>query len=157
MDRCVPRNVGGICTQVCLSLCLSQEEGLAFRDAWVLCADLLRHRRMKGTTLATLVMLVRESDKQRFALGKDREGRLYVRANQGHSFAVNIRHRPIASRADLPNGVAVHGTYYDAWKLICQSGLNRMSRQHIHLAAGLPRDEGVISGMRSSAQVLIYV
>lgn len=32
-----------------------------------------------------------------------------------------------------------------------------MSRLHIHFAAGLPRQEGVISGMRSSAQVLIYL
>ncbi|KAH9000209.1 hypothetical protein EDB92DRAFT_1932276 [Lactarius akahatsu] len=35
-------------------------------------------------------------------------------------------------------------------------GLSRMGRNHIHLAQGIPGD-GVISGMRNSAQVLIYV
>jgi 2'-phosphotransferase len=32
-----------------------------------------------------------------------------------------------------------------------------MTRNHIHFAKGLPGDSGVISGMRSSAQVLIYL
>jgi len=32
-----------------------------------------------------------------------------------------------------------------------------MSRTHIHLAQGLPGDSGVISGMRRSAQVLVYI
>lgn len=32
-----------------------------------------------------------------------------------------------------------------------------MTRQHIHMAVGLPEDDAVISGMRSSAQVLVYV
>jgi len=37
-----------------------------------------------------------------------------------------------------------------------ESGLNRMARNHIHLAIGLPGD-GVISGMRSSCQVVIDI
>jgi len=37
-----------------------------------------------------------------------------------------------------------------------QSGLNRMGRNHMHLAIGLPGN-GVISGMRSSCQVVIDI
>ena len=40
--------------------------------------------------------------------------------------------------------------------LIMQSGLNRMGRNHTHLAIGLPGN-GVISGMRSSCQVVIDI
>jgi 2'-phosphotransferase len=36
-----------------------------------------------------------------------------------------------------------------------KGGLNKMARNHVHLAAGLPGKDGVISGMRSSCQVVI--
>ena len=32
-----------------------------------------------------------------------------------------------------------------------------MNRTHIHFAPGLPKESGVISGMRASAQVYIYI
>ncbi|CAN0420353.1 unnamed protein product, partial [Ectocarpus sp. 13 AM-2016] len=32
-----------------------------------------------------------------------------------------------------------------------------MNRTHIHFAAGLPGESGVISGMRKACKVLIYV
>ena len=50
----------------------------------------------------------------------------------------------------------IHGTYFKAWNQIQQSGLNKMKRNHIHFAAGEPGSEEVISGMRSSAQVLFF-
>jgi hypothetical protein len=37
-----------------------------------------------------------------------------------------------------------------------KQGLSRMNRQHIHLAQGLGQD-GVISGMRASSRILIYI
>lgn len=40
--------------------------------------------------------------------------------------------------------------------LIMQGGLKRMNRNHMHLAVGLPGN-GVISGMRSSCQVVIEI
>jgi len=51
----------------------------------------------------------------------------------------------------------VHGTYFAAWKTIKTDGLSRMTRNHIHFAIGEIGADGVISGMRSSAQVLIYL
>jgi len=53
--------------------------------------------------------------------------------------------------------VIVHGTYWDAWKIIQNEGLKRMARTHIHFASGLPKDDGVISGMRKSCQVYVYI
>lgn len=32
-----------------------------------------------------------------------------------------------------------------------------MSRNHIHFAPGLPQEDGVISGMRKSCDVYIYI
>lgn len=49
----------------------------------------------------------------------------------------------------------VHGTYFEPLPLIMNGGLNKMGRNHVHLAIGLPNDAGVISGMRSSCQVVI--
>ena len=52
----------------------------------------------------------------------------------------------------------VHGTYLRFWEQIRRSGgLSRMRRNHIHFAAGLPGEDGVISGMRQDCNVLIYV
>ncbi|XP_053641476.1 tRNA 2'-phosphotransferase 1 isoform X3 [Cherax quadricarinatus] len=51
----------------------------------------------------------------------------------------------------------VHGTYYRHWNSIKEQGLCRMNRTHIHFAPGLPGEAGVISGMRSSCQIFIYV
>jgi 2'-phosphotransferase len=38
-----------------------------------------------------------------------------------------------------------------------QTGLNRMARNHIHMAIGKPNDNEVISGMRSSCEVIVEV
>lgn len=52
----------------------------------------------------------------------------------------------------------VHGTFADAWQQILASGgLKRMSRNHIHLAKGKFGQKGVVSGMRKSANRLIFV
>ncbi|CDU22182.1 related to TPT1-tRNA 2`-phosphotransferase [Sporisorium scitamineum] len=52
----------------------------------------------------------------------------------------------------------IHGTYAPAWETILTSGgLKPMSRNHIHLAKGKYGDERVISGMRKSANRLIFI
>lgn len=43
--------------------------------------------------------------------------------------------------------VCVHGTYKKNLESILKSGLNRMTRLHVHFSSGLPTDGGVISGM----------
>lgn len=83
-----------------------------------------------------------------------------------------------ATAKSLPDTV-VHGTYHGAWPLILASGgLQAMNRAHVHFAIGPTVDEifpngrdapptklpatkqnqtKVISGMRSDAEILIYV
>lgn len=59
----------------------------------------------------------------------------------------------------LPPGVEIlHGTSKDAWdEILSSGGLNRMKRNHIHLAKGRPGSSNVISGMRSSSQVILHI
>ncbi|KAK5125332.1 hypothetical protein LTR85_000441 [Meristemomyces frigidus] len=100
-----------------------------------------------------------------------------IRANQGHSIKVEDEGllKPII--ADNMPEAAVHGTTHAAWPLIVASGgLKRMTRNHVHFAAGLPagftsivgEDGGggegaatdaapVISGMRKSSTVLMFL
>jgi 2'-phosphotransferase len=44
----------------------------------------------------------------------------------------------------------VHGTYFNAWDLIKDTGLKTMARNHVHFAIGMPGDKSVISGMRNT-------
>ncbi|PNS20151.1 hypothetical protein CAC42_5601 [Sphaceloma murrayae] len=102
-----------------------------------------------------------------------------IRANQGHSVAIDSD--SLLTKIDGTNipDVCVHGTTKHAWTLIASSGgLRRMTRQHVHFAAGLPAgfksiaktentaaEDGtgptvpapVISGMRNSSTILIYL
>ena len=124
-------------------------------NGYVAVDDLMKHLQL--STLHDVALAVRDNDKQRFSVAYGAaDGRLYIRANQGHSIeglAVDM-HR-IVRPDEVP--LAVHGTTRGAWDSIKLSGLNRMSRQHIHMAVGLPGGDGVISGMRTSSAVLIYV
>ncbi|XP_023331577.1 tRNA 2'-phosphotransferase 1 [Eurytemora carolleeae] len=61
----------------------------------------------------------------------------------------------ISDAEDVPK--AIHGTTFKAWQSIRTQGLSRMNRQHIHMSAGEPGDEGVISGMRHQSQIFIYI
>jgi 2'-phosphotransferase len=84
-----------------------------------------------------------------------------IRANQGHSIAVDSAALlvPITIEAGNVPDVVVHGTYFGVYQAILDSGgLKRMSRNHIHFSTGLPEGkQGVVSGMRNDAELLIYV
>ncbi|KAI9440453.1 KptA family-domain-containing protein [Lactarius indigo] len=144
----------------------AKSEGLFMRsDGYVRVNDLLALPRLSSPAqldLATLQRLVENDSKSRYMLHKGPDEAAptagdiwWIRANQGHSLkAIKLDLKPILSATDIPMGV--HGTNRKAWESISTQGLSRMGRNHIHLAQGIPGD-GVISGMRNSAQVLIYI
>ncbi|KAK6585617.1 hypothetical protein PZA11_002344 [Diplocarpon coronariae] len=84
-----------------------------------------------------------------------------IRANQGHSIGIDSASLlvPITLEAGNVPDIVVHGTYFAFYQSIVESGgLKKMSRDHIHFSTGLPEDkQGVISGMRNDAEILIYV
>lgn len=72
--------------------------------------------------------VVATNDKQRFALSEDG---LRIRANQGHSVAdvdLNLQ-------ATKPPELLYHGTVAPFIDSICQQGLRKRSRNHVHLSA----------------------
>jgi len=80
----------------------------------------------------------------------------WIRANQGHSMEdVEVEMKAVTDPSQCP--IVVHGTNRRAWASIEKNGLSKMRRNHIHFAQGLPGTKGVISGMRSQADVLIYI
>jgi 2'-phosphotransferase len=121
------------------------------------------HKKLRGCTLPAIQAVVETSDKQRFKLLEkpaDHGTVLCIRANQGHTMSIVdpeqllTRLEP-AELAALP--VIVHGTYQAPYQQIGKTGLNCMKRHHIHCAAGMPEHNGVISGMRKSCDVCIYI
>jgi 2'-phosphotransferase len=84
-----------------------------------------------------------------------------IRANQGHSIAIESASllKPITLEAGNVPEIVVHGTYFAFYQSILDTrGLKKMARTHIHFGTGLPEDkEGVVSGMRKDAELLIYV
>lgn len=71
--------------------------------------------------------VVRDSDKQRFALSDDG---LRIRANQGHSLLVDL-----ALPAQAPPAVLYHGTATRFAESIRVQGLRKCNRQHVHLSS----------------------
>jgi len=155
---------GGSQSQVKLSKALSwllrhnaESEGFTLLAGGFLpVSDILKHRRFVGYTKEDVEVVVKNCVKQRFALKEDNDGRLLIRANQGHSIqTVDVELEEISHSSEAPK--VIHGTNFKAWEAIKNLGLSKMNRNHIHFAAGEPGEEGVISGMRSSAPVFIYI
>jgi putative RNA 2'-phosphotransferase len=79
--------------------------------------------------LQELQQVVAQNDKQRFSFNET--GNL-IRANQGHSIAINLQLKPI-----IPPAILYHGTYLQVVSLIEKEGLKKMSRHHVHLTADI--------------------
>ncbi|MGZ3420227.1 MAG: RNA 2'-phosphotransferase [Polyangiales bacterium] len=96
-------------------------------NGWVpietLLAKLAEHGR--NVSRAELEEIVRTSDKQRFAIEGER-----IRANQGHSIAVDLALSPRE-----PPAVLHHGTVERFLGAIRREGLIKGERTHVHLSA----------------------
>ncbi|XP_029367647.1 tRNA 2'-phosphotransferase 1 [Echeneis naucrates] len=128
-------------------------------DGFVFVEELLAHSQFCSYSLEDIERAVATNDKQRFKLCPHPEdGRLQIRANQGHTVQVrDLELRPVLPGSPDCPAEAVHGSYLSKWRSIQQHGLSRMKRTHIHLASGLPGDQGVISGMRRDCDLAVFV
>jgi putative RNA 2'-phosphotransferase len=136
-----------------LSLVLRHKPGAAGvsldPEGWAPVADLLAGCERAGITLTVdeLRSLVARSDKQRFALSPDG---LRIRANQGHSIAVDLGLSPMA-----PPPVLFHGTVDRFLPSIRNDGLLRGKRHAVHLSP--TRDIATAVGGRRGRPVVLEV
>jgi putative RNA 2'-phosphotransferase len=91
--------------------------------------------------------VVAENDKQRFALSDDGTR---IRANQGHSVAVDLALEP-----QEPPEILYHGTAARNLDAIEREGLRRGQRQHVHLSADPATARNV--GQRHGEPVVLRV
>ncbi|XP_062856739.1 tRNA 2'-phosphotransferase 1 [Trichomycterus rosablanca] len=128
-------------------------------DGFIFVDEILAHAQFSSFLQEDVEKVVATNDKQRFKLQNHPEnGRLQIRANQGHSVQVeNLELSAVVLDApDCPQE-AVHGSYMKHWDSIRSKGLSRMSRTHIHLAPCLPEKSQVISGMRQNCDLAVYI
>jgi 2'-phosphotransferase len=127
-------------------------------DGFARVDDLLKLRELRGATVDSVRRVVDACPKRRFALGRDKDGALLVRATQGHSITSvsdAALLREITTPLALP--LAVHGTFSKFLPSILATGLSRMRRNHIHLARHVPGAKELVSGARLDTDVLIFV
>lgn len=116
---------------------------------WVRIDELQARAAAHGKTIsrALLQQVVESNDKQRFAIS---ENGLSIRANQGHSIAVDLALAPAAPPARL-----LHGTASRFLEAILQQGLDKRQRHHVHLTT----DEAIARsvGQRYGTVVLLAI
>jgi len=105
----------------------------------------IQHR-FPQTTMDDLIKVVSDSDKQRFQiLGSN------IRANQGHSVAVDLALQPSSPPATL-----YHGTKREFLSSIMANGLNKGSRHHVHLSATTDTAE-IVARRRKGESVILSI
>jgi putative RNA 2'-phosphotransferase len=124
--------------------------GLTLDSAgWADVAELLARARQhrRPLTLTLLQEEVANNDKKRFAFSEDGTR---IRANQGHSIAVDLGLPEIA-----PPDRLYHGTATRFVEAIKQQGLRPGNRQHVHLS--LDHETAVKVGQRHGKPVVLVI
>jgi putative RNA 2'-phosphotransferase len=118
-------------------------------QGWVYVEELLKQANAHGNdiTVETLDHIVETNSKKRFAFSDDR---LKIRASQGHSVDIDLGIKPLE-----PPAILYHGTGAQSVKSILETGLEKRSRQHVHLSRDL--DTAVKVGQRHGKPVVFEV
>ena len=117
------------------------------REGWVDVDVLLAALAQAGKTVSKddLEAVVATNDKQRFARVDNR-----IRANQGHSIGIDLNLAPAE-----PPPTLFHGTATRHLNSILATGLERRSRQHVHLSSD--RETAIKVGSRHGKPVVLEV
>ena len=136
-------------------------------DGYVLLDDIFKMNEFKNYTFDDINHVVENNDKKRFDLKSiecpnNKNNKIwYIRANQGHSHqvATKIKQDELLTKLTEPLDLIVHGTTFEAYKVIKNTGLKKMDRSHIHFAItdDIVKGNSGQSGIRGNCQILIYV
>ena len=137
------------------------------KEGYILVSSLFKIHLLKkhNINLENLKKLVNTNKKKRFELTQKKNPlttklEFYIRALQGHSIK-NLDHEKMLTKLEKSNPITkkiiVHGTFSKFWDIIKKTGLNKMGRNHVHMAIGYPGDKEVISGMRSICNTFIEI
>ena len=91
--------------------------------------------------------IVENNDKKRFAFNEDRTK---IRASQGHSISVELE-----LEEAIPTGLLFHGTVEKFLEAIKKEGLQKMSRQHVHLSKD--KETALKVGSRRGKPIILSV
>ncbi|RFS15693.1 RNA 2'-phosphotransferase [Emticicia sp. C21] len=97
-------------------------------NGWAEVAELMQKSAKRGIrfSIEELEEIVATNDKKRFSFSEDKT---MIRANQGHSVEIDLALKPVA-----PPEVLYHGTAEKNLASILEQGIQKMSRQHVHLS-----------------------
>src|SRR5690348_6422527 len=107
-----------------------EEIGLIIdENGWVKVEELVAKMNLTGirVSLDIIDTIVQTNDKKRFAFNEDKT---LIRASQGHSIAIELNLVPVE-----PPEMLYHGTAERFVESILKEGLQKQSRQHVHLSA----------------------
>lgn len=122
---------------------------VAYQGGWANVSALIRGMRSAGypVDLPLLEEIVAEDEKQRYSFNADHT---MIRANQGHSFPVDLGLKPID-----PPEFLWHGTASRFLEAIQREGLQKMSRLFVHLSPD--QETAVRVGTRHGKPVVLRV
>jgi putative RNA 2'-phosphotransferase len=99
-------------------------------NGWLLVKDLIqavsRDKNYEDFNLEVLKHVVEVNDKKRFEFN---DNQTMIRASQGHSLDVDLELTELE-----PPEFLYHGTVSKNWTRIKNTGINKMSRTHVHLS-----------------------
>jgi putative RNA 2'-phosphotransferase len=98
-------------------------------------------------TKEILAEIVKTNDKQRYVIDPETNK---IRANQGHSIAIDLALEP-----QIPPDELYHGTAVRFLESIMEQGIKPMSRQYVHLSRTVEIAETV--GKRHGAPIVLYI
>ncbi|MEO3406403.1 RNA 2'-phosphotransferase [Mucilaginibacter sp. CAU 1740] len=127
-----------------------EEIGITLDEqGWVPVDELLDKLNKSGrpVTFDVLQHIVDTNAKKRFAFNDDK---LKIRASQGHSVEVELGYEP-----QTPPDVLYHGTGEKSVESIMQSGLEKRTRQHVHLSSDI--NTAINVGSRHGKPVVLIV
>ncbi|MFW0736538.1 RNA 2'-phosphotransferase [Flavobacterium sp. T12S277] len=118
-------------------------------NGWADVEELITKCSQKGNKLDVELLdyVVENNDKKRFAFNEDKTK---IRASQGHSISVELN----LNEAE-PSEFLYHGTVGKFMESIKREGLQKMSRQHVHLSQD--KETAIKVGSRRGAPQILTV